>query len=204
MSLAWPDRLERRVGFLALPGLAAFLVGMNAAVGLLSLARPDFPARLVLDPALLREGQAWRAVTFAFVPPELGLLWLMLWLIVFYGFLQLLEDAWGDFKLTLYCLVGVLAHGAVALAGGHWLTNAWFNASLFLAFGRLYPELEVRLFFVLPVKMKWLSWAAWAGAALDLALSGGRSGPALAAGLVNYGLFFGPDHWHDLRRLTRL
>ena len=155
----WVDRLERRLGFLEIPNLAAFMAGMNAVSALLTLIKPEFPAQLVLEPLLLRSGQVWRALTFVFVPPELSPLWLFFWLILYFSYLNSLERAWGDFKLTLYVLIGALATAAASLATSLPLGSGAFVTSLFLAFAKNYPETQILLFFVIPIKMKWLGAA---------------------------------------------
>src|SRR5579883_2456094 len=136
---SWLDRLERRAGFLAIPGLAVFLAGMNAAVAVLSQLKPEFPFMLGLDPDLLRQGQVWRALTFLFVPPPMSLLWLFFWLLLFYAYASRLEQAWGDFKFTIFCLVGAVGTVAASLICGRPFPNTVFQTSLFLAFAHLYP-----------------------------------------------------------------
>ena len=55
MDGAWVDRLERRLGFLAVPGLPGLLTAMTAAASLLAASKPEFVSALALDPdALLR------------------------------------------------------------------------------------------------------------------------------------------------------
>lgn len=198
----WLDRLERRLGWLSIPGLASFLAGMTAIVGVLSLINEAFPERLVLIPQLLGR-EPWRAVTFILVPPPMSPLFLILWIIIFYAFLVRLEAYWGDFKLTVYCLIGVAGLVAAAWITGLALSNQIFEAGLFLAFARVYPEFEILLLFIIPVKMKWLGWAAWVGVALALVFGGPADRIAWILGLVNYALFFGGEHWRDGRLALR-
>lgn len=203
MTPAWADRLERRWGFLSVPGLAAFLAGMNAMVAALTWIKPEFPSQINLDPELIRQGQVWRVITYLFIPPEVGPLWLFLWLLLFYAYAQALEAAWGDFKLTLYCAIGALAMAAVSLVSGAPLPNVFFNTSLFLAFARLNPDFEILLFFILPVKMKYLAWLTWALAAWNLLLGSLVLRASVLAGVFNYLLFFGPAHLAELKRAWR-
>lgn len=199
----WVDRLERRLGGFSIPGLASFLAGVSAAVGLLSLVRPDFPLQLFLDPELVLAGQVWRAVTFLFIPPNTQPLWLILWVLVFYSILKHLEDYWGDFKLTVYWALGAFAVTATALALDRPMGNGALLFSAFLAFARLNPRHTFYLFFVLPVQAVWLARISLALAALNVLRGGWPAGAALAAGLANYLAFFGPGHWEDLRLALR-
>ena len=132
-------------------------------------------------------------------------LWLVFWLILFYLYARALETLWGDFKFTVFCAFGAGATGLASLLLREGLSNVPFNASLFLAFARLNPDFEILMFFVLPLKMKWLALAVWAMTLLNFIAGGAAQRWAIAAGLANYLVFFGPGHWRDfnffLRRL---
>ena len=199
MSLFWADRLERKIGFISIPGLAALLTGLNAAVALLTLFRPEFPEQLNLDPLLLRQGQIWRVATYVIVPPQTSPLWLFLWIILFYFYAQMLERTWGDFKFTLFCLVGAAGTVIASLVLNQELTNSAFNTSLFLAFARLNPEFQILLFFFVPVKMKWLAAVTWALTGMSFLLGDISTKIALTLGFMNYFLFFGTGHWQELK-----
>ncbi len=203
MDRPWYERLERRLSFIAIPGLAALLAGLNAFVGILTLIRPDFPTQLVLEPELVRQGQVWRLLTYLIVPPEISPLWLFFWLILFYMYLQMLERYWGDLRLTVYCAIGALASGAVAMLFNVPLTNTAFNTSLFLAFARLNPEFEIMLFFFFPVKMRWLFIVTAALLITSFLFGGAVEKLSTGAGVLNYLIFFGQGHWQDARRRLR-
>lgn len=200
---AWVDRLERRFGGFSIPGLAGFLAGMCAAVGVMSYVRPEFIYQLHLDPGLIRQGQVWRAVTFLFIPPETQPLWLLFWVLLFYAAMRSLESAWGDFKLTVFWAAGALATTAASLATGWPLSNVPLTFSVYMAFARLNPEYTILLFFVLPVKLRWLGRLGWALAAWGLLTGGTGTRVALGAGFFNYLLFFGPGHLDDARWAVR-
>ena len=179
---------------------------MNAAVGVLALFRPDFPRQLALDPVLIRQGEVWRLITYIFVPPPLAPLWMFLWLILYYSYMRMLENEWGDFKFTLFCLIGALSTALPALALNLELGNTAFSTSLFLAFARINPKFQILLFFFLPVKMKWLAALTWAMIGYNLLTGGYAIRIAILAGLINYLLFFGAEHkaelelmWHHWR-----
>lgn len=198
MNADWVDKLERRLGFLAAPGLSTFIAGMTALVGVLGIVKPEFAGILALDPSALARGQIWRVASFLFVPPPAGPLWLLLWILMLYSILQALERAWGEFKLTIFLLIGILATAAGALATGAEFGNSFVILASFLAFARLLPDREVLVLFVLPVKMRWLAALAAFWLALEFATNGLATRIELLSGLLPYLLFFGPGHRRDL------
>lgn len=199
----WVDKLEPRLGWLAVPGLPLYLAGMTAAVAVLSALKPEFPGALVLEPTLLLRGQVWRALTFLVVPPPAGPLWLLLWLALLYSCLSALEAAWGEFKLTAFVLLGALCTTAGSLAAGSRFDPTMVHLSTFLAFARLMPDREVLIMFVLPVKVRWLAALAALLVAVEFVTEGAPGKVYLASGLANYFLFFGRGHWLDLKQAWR-
>lgn len=196
----WLDRLDRAFGDWALPDPAATLVGLNAAVWVLSLVKADFPARLTLEPALVVSGEVWRLVTFLVIPPAMSPAWMVFWLLMLYSYAQALEAEWGEFRFEVFYAVGAAATVAASAFLGYGLSNVPLNLSLFLAFAELFPEVRLYLFFVIPMKVQWLAWAAWAGVGAQLAFGGWGTRLSLLAGLANWILFFGPGRLADLRR----
>lgn len=138
---------------------------------------------LYFDPAMFCRGQIWRLVTFALVPTTSGLLWLAISLYFYYFIGTALENAWGTGKFTIYYFSGLVLTALYALLV-YWITGqsirisaAYLNLSLFFAFATLWPEQQVLLFFIIPVKMKWLAW-------IDAALFVLEIARCLAAGQV--------------------
>lgn len=103
-----------------------------------------------------------------------------------------LEEEWGSFRFNVYYFSGMLAAIAGAFAVGA-STGVFLNLSLFLAFAFLYPNFEIRLFFILPVKIKYLAGLYWVILAYTIGF-GGLSAKVMAfASVVNFFLFFGID-----------
>ena len=67
-----------------------------------------------------------------------------------------LEQAWGSFRLNLCVIGGALLVALGALFLGAAPTGLFLWLGFLMAFAILYPEHEIMLFFVIPVKMKWL------------------------------------------------
>lgn len=192
-----PDRWGR---FEGIEGLPVAIVGSQALVYVFNFTGGNLASLLHLTPAAFYGAQPWRLITFLFVPPETNFFWLCMWLYVTYIYADALETAWGSFRFTLFYAVGALATMAVALwpwAG--YVPNGFLNTSLFLAFATLFPETELLLFFILPVKVKYLGYIAWFGLAFGLWAGSATTRLAILASLVNFILLLGPDIFDKIR-----
>src|SRR5437879_2772496 len=183
------DRLERRFGFLGIPGLPRILVGFAALVFGLAWLLPGFTTMLTLDPVKIRHGEVWRLVTYIFVPQTLSPIWILfaLWFLWFIG--EGLERAWGAFRFTLYFLVGMIGTTAAAFFFGSNFSNGMLITSLFFAFARFYPDEVIYILFILPVKIKWLAWVFAAFLLLGLVLYSNSYPAALLAALATSSIF---------------
>jgi hypothetical protein len=188
------DKLERKLGRYAIPNLITFLVAGQAGSFVLARARPEFVAALALVPERALAGEPWRLISFLFIPPTDNLFFIIFALMLLYTYGQALEAQWGAFRFNVYMLVGWLASAAAAFVDpAAPATNVFLMSSMLLAFASLHPDYEIRLFFVLPVKMKWIG--AFTGVMFLYALVvGGMQDRALVlASVVNYFLFFGGE-----------
>ncbi|PYK39316.1 MAG: hypothetical protein DME49_04540 [Verrucomicrobia bacterium] len=197
--MRWLDTLERRFGFLGIPGLIRIVVAFSALVFLLVRLNPDFISALDLNPERLRHGEIWRLVTYIFIPQTFSFLWIIfvLWFLWFVG--EGLERAWGAFRLTLYFLVGMIGTTAAALFFGSYFSNTMLIASLFYAFARFYPDQVIYVLFILPVKIKWVAWVSAAFLLLGFFFNSNSYRMATVAALSNYLIFFGPEIVYEAR-----
>lgn len=205
------DRLERKLGKYAISHLTLLLVVGQLAAYVLSVAKPEFASNLFLIPALVLQGEVWRLVTFLFTPPAAG--WfgpigVLISLYVTFLFGRALESYWGDFKYNVYILIGWLATGGAAfLTPLAPADNVYLMSSIFLAFAYLNPDFELLLFFILPIKVKWLgrlTWLIWGLTAAYGIISGQYAMTiGVAAAALNWFLFFGRDLYLRLRGASR-
>jgi membrane associated rhomboid family serine protease len=197
--MTWLDKLERRFGFLGIPGLIRIVIGFTALVYVLVYLNRGFESFLTLDPALILRGQVWRLVTYIFLPQTFSPLWVLLalWFLWFIG--EGLERAWGPFRLTLYFVVGMIGTTVAAFFFGSDFSNGMLITSLFFAFARFYPDEVIYILFILPVKIKWLAWIYAALSLFWFALGSNSYRAAVAAALANYFIFFGAEIIHQAR-----
>ena len=144
-------------------------------------------------------GQIWRLVTFVFLPSDSNPFWLLLSCYFYYWIGQSLERAWGTTKFTVFYLSGVVLSIISGLILG--VSSIYYiNLSIFLVIATLYGDMQVLLFFVVPIKMKWM-------ALLDVGMilydviryaAGGMWVMALIplASFVNFFIFTWP-HWAE-------
>jgi hypothetical protein len=187
-------RLERRLGRYAIPNLVGFIVGGMAIVWVLSLAKPDYQDHLALDIRAVRHGEVWRLVTFLFIPPPSSSLWILINLYFTWWVGSSLEQNWGAFKFNAYYVVGAIGTVIAAIVAGP-ATNFWLDASLFLAFATVFPDVKILLFFIIPIKVKWLGIVAVVGIAYAGVMGGWGTRGSIVASLANYVIFFG-EHWY--------
>ncbi len=192
--MSWLNKLERRIGRYAIPNLIGWVVGGQALTFLLMRTHGvyDILTHLAFSAHLIAQGQVWRLLTFVFIPPSTSLFVVFaLYLLYLYG--SRLEQEWGSLRVNIYYGTGVLATLLAAEAGGGLATASFINLSVFFAFATLDPDFTLLLFFVLPVKVKYLAWMGWGYVIAVLMLGALPTQLLVAASLVNYFAFFGRD-----------
>jgi hypothetical protein len=168
---------------------------VNALVYLLTYANPqgNVSGKLALVPHLILQGEVWRLITWIFVPPSASILWIFFILYFYYMVGIGLEQEWGSFRFNIYYFTGMAATTIAAFIVGQGATALYLNLSLFLAFAYIYPNYEVLLFFVVPVKVKYLAWLNWFFIAFTILTAPLPAKVAALVSVVNYFLFFGSD-----------
>ncbi len=191
--MKWLNKLERKYGKYAIPNLMYYIVGITLAVYIVQYVFNISAYRyLAFVPALIMKGQVWRIITFIFIPPSSSIITIAFVMYFYYMMGTTLESEWGTFKFNMYYLFGMLGTIIAAfLTGGG--TSVYLNLSLFLAFAYLYPDMEILLFFILPVKVKWIAYLDWAYFIFSLIFGTMISRIAAVASLINFFIFFGED-----------
>ena len=163
------DKLERKFGRFGIPNLTIYMIVCYVIGYALMIVNPGILNWLSLEPAYILRGQVWRLVTWVLYPPSTsGVLWFAIALLYFYYPIGTsLERTIGTFKYTLYILSGVIftilgAFILYFLLGGNVLVGNVFSTyyislSTFLAYAMCYPDMQVLLMFIIPVKMKWMA-----------------------------------------------
>ncbi len=207
----WLDKLERRFGRFAVPNVTVALILGQVLLYIISQNRLDILDNAILKPNHVLQGEVWRLATFLFVPPGMNLLFAFFFWYLFYIMGTALEQHWGAFRYNVFLLVGVAATIGVSFLTAQTRaapsSNLFVQGSVFLAFAHVYPDFVLNLFFVLPIKIKWLALVAWLGYGYGLVTSLARGDWIVAllivASVANFVLFFGGDIIGRLRSKQR-
>ena len=165
-------KLERKLGKYAIPDLTKYIIGLYcvdyllyyvlAAMGTNSYALFGFVPEYILS------GQIWRIVSWILIPPSSLSFWTFIMLLMFYQFGMILQHTWGDFKYNFFIFNGLIVTLVTAFIG-YFICRAmgmgtsilfpmntyYVSLSTFLAVAACYPDMEVRLYFLIPIKFKW-------------------------------------------------
>ncbi|MBR1456917.1 MAG: hypothetical protein IJ594_07130 [Oscillospiraceae bacterium] len=145
-----------------IPNLMKYVAIANVVFWVLGAVNPVLLSYLSFDAALVLRGQIWRVVTFALYPPSTGLLAFVAFYF-YYWIGSTLEQYWGTPQFNIYFFTGLiltLLYGfLVYLIGGvRIVLNAQYvYLSMFFSFAVLFPDMQVLLFFFIPIKIKWLA-----------------------------------------------
>ncbi len=145
-----------------IPNLMKYLTIANVVFWLVGSVNPVFLSYMTFSPRAILQGQVWRLVSFIFYPPSSGILAI----IAFYFYYMIgttLEQHWGTARFNLYFFSGVIltmVYGFLIyfVAGVSFnVSTEFIYLSMFFSFAALYPDMQVLLFFILPLKIKWLA-----------------------------------------------
>lgn len=157
------NRLESQFGRFAIPGLVQVIAGLQLfTLLLLYLLHPEaqqaLTDSLLFDRSKVFQGQVWRLFSFLFIPRTENFFFALItaWFMMWIG--RGLDEAWGAFRVNLYVLGGMLSVAAGAMIFGYQTDGIWFFQTLIFAFAMFYPNEEILLMLVLPVKIKWVAW----------------------------------------------
>ena len=213
---------ERKFGKYAIKNLSLMLIICYAFGYLFQWIYPEFLKYLYLNPyEIVFHGQIWRLVTWLIVPPSKFDFFTLLMLYFYYSIGTTLERTWGTYRYNVYIFSGALftiagaflllgysmifQKDVVAALGADYYTiissmfsTYYVNMSIFLAFAATFPNMQVLLFFFIPLKVKVLGiiygvmliyqFIVGYGTGLEMLTVANRF--VIAASLMNFIVFF--------------
>lgn len=199
------NKLERKIGRHAIPNLIIWLLTGYAIGYTLMYIAPDIFYYMTLEPHYILQGQVWRLFTWVLMPPGSSLLFAVIMMLFYFQLGQSLERTWGAFRFNVYIFGGILftVIGAFILygifyliygvpvtgMGGYFSTN-YINMTIFLAYAVCYPEMQVLLYFIIPIKMKWLAAVYAVMIALEMVQTGWAGRVAILMSVLNFLVFY--------------
>jgi hypothetical protein len=211
------NKLERKIGKYAIPNLSLYLILGYVLGYILNFISPTVVYYLSLNPYLILHGQIWRLVTWVIIPPSDFDFWTIIMLIFYYSVGTSLERTWGTFYYNVYLFMGMIFtilgsflimiisyttsgdynsmlqyYGAAsyfALVGLNFSTY-YVNMSIFLAYAATFPDMQVLLMFIIPVKVKWMGILYAALLVFEFFQYGMIGRIVIAASLLNFIVFF--------------
>lgn len=230
------SKWEKKFGKYAIPNLTLILIMCYVTGYVLSFVSGDVLLYLTLDPYAILHGQVWRLFTWLIIPSEAFGIFTIIMLFFYWNLGTQLEHVWGVWRYNVFIFSGILLTviGAFVCMGIYYLfypvltyagldssiASMWFrtgslyystvyvNLSIFLAYALTFPNNQVLLMFVVPVKVKWLGmisgvllvlnlfWDIWQG--LQGAAIAWFSVTAISAALLNILIFLmrSGNHMH--------
>lgn len=199
------NKMERKLGKYAIQNLTFWLIGFYILGYIIEFTMPNVLAWLALEPYYVMQGQVWRLVSWILIPPSTNLIFMIFMLMCYYFIGISIEHAIGTFRYNVYLLGGMIIStiSAMALYGINYLVTGtylrgigdsfsanYINMSLFLTFAVLFPNAQFQLYFLIPVKAKWMGiieavWAAFSFIGGDVSQR-----VAILASLANFLIFY--------------
>ncbi len=200
-------RLEYRFSRFAIQNFMTVIIGVMAFVYVLDFV---FVARvgrtlsslLYFDRALIMSGELWRIFTFILIPPDRSPIFIIFALYLYWLYGSALEEQWGAFRFNLFYLCGIVGTVIAGFIVGS-STNSFLNMSIFFAFALLYPDFELRIMLLIPIKVKYIAFAGlilYVYAFIFYPLS---YKAAIIAAFINVILFFYKDFISTVKRLKQ-
>lgn len=186
--MKWFSKLERKLGRYAIHGLMRYVIGISLLGTLLGLINPMiYYNYLSLDVNQVLHGQIWRLFTFVLYPSVsvnaggssfVNIIFYAITLYVYYSIGSVLERVWGSFRFNAFYFTGVILSvivtfayyfvligvngmsfsAAIGLGLASVIRLDNLNLSLFLVFAFMFPETRFLLYFIVPIKAKWLGY----------------------------------------------
>lgn len=196
------NTLERKLGRYAIPNLTLVLIAGQVMFYLAIAGNPNLLKQMYFQPSLvIEQGEWWRAIVFVFIPPIANPIFFFFAMYLFWLMGTALDQQWGTLKYNIFILIAYLATiGAAFIAPDQVATNQYITGSVFLAFAFLFPDFTILLFFILPVKVKWLALITWGLYLLGFLNGGLQERMLIIAAVLNFLLFFGKDLFRSAKR----
>ena len=175
---------------------------------------------LTLDPyQIIHHGQIWRLVTWLFIPQSSSFnILIIITFMFYYSIGKSLENVWGDWLYNVYVFSGMLftiiaafliylylaffpgqyaemvqvygLENLCSVIAFGYVTSYYMCMSVFFAFAATFPDNQVLLMFIIPIKVKWLGIAYGIYYLYEFIMSDVFARLIMGASFLNFVLFF--------------
>ena len=211
------SKWEKKFGKYAISNLTLVLIMCYVAGYILTWLAPAVMSYLTLDAYAILHGQVWRLVTWLIAPPSSFGIFTIIMLYFYWSLGTQLERVWGVWRYNVYIFTGILLTivGSFVTIGIYYLlfpeidplsaailfrwgaqffSTYYVNMSIFLAYAFTFPDNQILLMFVIPVKVKWIGIIYGVMLVIDM-ISSISMGlwfrvAAIGASLLNFLIFF--------------
>ena len=206
------SKFEKRFGKYAISNLSLILILCYVVGYVIELVNADFLLYLTLNPYAVLRGQIWRIFTWIIIPPSSLDPFTIIMLLFYYNIGTSLERTWGTYRYNVYLLSGMfftvigsfgwlaityftggpaMNLGYISTVASLYFSTYYINMSIFLAFAATFPEVQVLLMFIVPVKVKWLGILYGLVLVYDFLFAGSLvTRIAIASSLLSFVIFF--------------
>ncbi len=200
--------LCRKLKFLNIPNLGMLLVGLGI-LGFIGIHSGMPMEEFTLNPHRILDGEFWRLITFPVTEAPDGPIWLLFYCLYVYFVMSTLELHWGTSSLTIFVflcyLFGILGSFIVAFFVPEYLWRSlplwhFLLENITLAFGTLFPDVELSFFGVIPIKAKYFAYLGAIIIFLKLITGGTLNAIFIILAMAPYLLFFGPMLFKAIHR----
>ena len=193
------SKLERKCEWLNFPNLYQYMIVIYLVGLIIKLYNPLYYLYyLSLDVSMIMKGQIWRIFTFIFYPPTSSISIILSLIVIYidYPILKTLTMIWRPFKFNLFMLIGYLSQIAGAffayfvLGINVIIDPTYYFFSIILAFALSFPDAMFYLYFLIPIKAKYLAYFEIVIYAFIFITAGFDDRLAIVCSAVNVFVFF--------------
>jgi len=198
------NKMERKYGRYAIKNLTTYIILTYVIGFVLTSVAPNVLGYFLLEPYFILRGEAWRVVSWVLLPPMTLDIWALVMLFFYYSIGRQLERAWGDFRYNVYIFGGILfivissfilyfitgAQVPFAMFGESFSTY-YICLSLFFGYAMTNPNQMILLYFIIPIKIKWMALVSVVYILFDLIRGSALTRTEIIAALINFLIFFG-------------
>ena len=208
--------LERKFGKYAVRDLSLKLIILYLAGYAIYFINPRILYYMTLNPYAIVHGQIWRIVSWLLIPPQTSnLFFVAIMLFFYYSIGTSLERVWGTWRYNVFIFTGIFltivaaflwmgfayltgAPAALSSDGGQTyfvyyslaFSTYYINMGIFFAYALTFPDAMVLMFFIIPIKVKWLGLLDLAYLTYEFFVSSVATRFAILATFVNIGLLY--------------